>query len=149
MSNPHKIPYDGELKLNEVMLVIRTWQQSDTYPWMRRKAIDYIAPRAAFVFSIIFIIIHYRWALESKCGVNFQRSGAVIALVSAALYSLIEWHKPDAAVLEGTIKRFKFFSPYFMLPLLLAVGTVIWGYGDLLPMFGDCTSNSAPAASMK
>jgi hypothetical protein len=144
MSDPHKIPYYGEIKPKEAMLVIRTWTQSDTYPWMKRKAIDYFAPRAAFICSIIVLTIHYWWAFESKCGVNFQRSGAVIALVSAALYSLIEWHKSDAGVLGGTIKRFRFFSPYFMLPLLLAMGTVIWGYGDLLPMFGNCTSNSAP-----
>ena len=58
----------------------------------------------------------------------------MIVLVSAWFFGWIEWHKSDAAILGGTsIKKFEFFGTHVAIPLIAIIGTILWGYGDLLP----------------
>jgi hypothetical protein len=135
--SPNKIPYEKDFTIAEAWLVVSTWRQNDTYPWMKKKAVIYLAPRVAFWLSIVVLFVHYIWALYSHCNVNFPRGGAVISLLAAGLYAVIDWHDPHTALLSGgQIQRVTIFNPFFVLPLLGAVGALVWGYGDLLPFFG-------------
>jgi hypothetical protein len=137
--NPNKIPYEKDFTIAEAWLVLTTWRQSDTYPWMKRRTVNYIALRAAFFVSLIVLFVHCIWALQTHCGINFQRGGSIIALLAAGLYAVVDWHDPKTVFLSGGgMRPITFFDPYFMLPVLGALGTVVWGYGDLLPFFGIC-----------
>jgi hypothetical protein len=141
--SPNKISYEKEFTIVEAWLVVSTWRQGDTYPWMKKNAVVYLAPRAAFWVSIIVLFGHCVWAIHSNCNVNFQRGGSIITLLAAGLYAIIDWHDPHTMLLSvGQIKRLKIFNPYFILPLLAAVGTLVWGYGDLLPFFGTAGCNA-------
>lgn len=134
-----KVPYKEEdFRLRHALLVIREWRGADTYPWMRRRVMDYLAPRLALLFTVIVLIVHATWAMTSDCGVNFQRAGSPIVLISAGLYAAIEWHTPKGGMLDGgLVEKLKLFNPLFLLPLLGVLGTAIWGYGDLFPLFGS------------
>lgn len=136
--DPNKLTYDTDFTFAMVWGVLTKWRKSDTYPWMKRKAVTYIAPRAAFWISLITLFAHVIWAIHTKCGVNFQRGGSIVALSTAVLYAVVDWHDPKTAFLSGgRIKPITIFDPYIMLPVLAAIGTVVWGYGDLLPFFGN------------
>ncbi|MCD0421232.1 hypothetical protein LOC51_28770 [Rubrivivax sp. JA1024] len=104
---------------------------------MKRKAIAYFAPRATLFITVASLAIHSGWAWATNCGVNFQRGGAIVVLVAAALYALSEWYEAKGGRLDGgALERYHFLNPAFLLPFLAALGTLIWGYGDLLPFFG-------------
>ncbi|MDA9524131.1 hypothetical protein XI06_28600 [Bradyrhizobium sp. CCBAU 11434] len=65
-------------------------------------------------------------------------------LAAAALYAVLEWHEPSTANLSGgSVLQFWFYNPAFLLPFLGAGGTLVWGYGDLLPFFGSSTCISS------
>ncbi len=57
--NPNKIPSEKEFTIADAWLVLSTWRQSDTYPWMKKNAVNYLAPRTAFLLSILVLIIHF------------------------------------------------------------------------------------------
>lgn len=119
--------------------IIREWRADDTYPWMHRLTIDYLAPRAAWWASVLVVAAHWWWASSSGCGFNFARGGALLVLISASAYGLLVWYASDVAVVSGsTIKKWHPFHPLFMLPFLGFVGTILWGYGDLLPFGKTC-----------
>ncbi|GJE27540.1 hypothetical protein [Methylobacterium organophilum] len=129
-----KLSYEGEYGFAQSWQVIREWSRDDTYPWMKLKALEYLLPRAAFWVSIAVLGSHWYWAEASRCGVNFQRGGAVITVAAALAYATLEWHDPGTAHLSGArAPVWSFFKPAFVLPVLAALGTAVWGYGDLLP----------------
>ncbi len=132
-----KVPHEEEVfGLVDALTVISSWTAQDTYPWMRRLAISYLAPRLALLFSTLVLGGHVIWAMKSGSGVNFQRGGAPVVFISAVCYAVIEWHEPKAALLDGgPVRKLRLFNPLFLLPLLAAIGTLVWGYGDLLPFF--------------
>lgn len=132
-----KVPNDSEaFSCKDAFVVLFSWNAEDTYPWMRYHAVNYLAPRAALAVSIAALASHAAWAILSDCGVNFQRAGAPVVLISALCYALIEWREPKVGLLSGgRLQRLKLFNPLFILPVLAAVGTLVWGYGDLLPLF--------------
>lgn len=116
-----------------VWKVIKNWRKSDTYRGMKREVIIFIAPRIAWLISLIAIVAHAYWVINSKISMNFSRCGAVITLMTAALYAVLDWHDPKATVLSGAkIKSIKIFDPYITLPILAVIGTAVWGYGDWL-----------------
>ncbi len=133
-----KVPHDEEsFHFRHCIIVILSWSEKDTYPWMKRRTVNFLAPRLALAFTLLSVIIHTIWALKSECGINFQRSGAMITFISAALYALTAWHEPKGGYLDGgPLNKIRPFEPMFLLPFLGLLGTIIWGYGDLLPFFG-------------
>lgn len=136
--NPPKLPYDGDYGFRQAWLALREWRRPDTVLYMKRKAMEYVAPRLAFWISFLSLVLHSHWAWTTHCGANFQRGGAIVAFAAAALYAVLEWHDPKTAVLSGgPIQRVSFYNSALLLPLLGAAGTLIWGYGDLLPFFGS------------
>jgi hypothetical protein len=50
--NRPKLPFDGDYDFGQAWLVIREWRYSDTVPYMKRKAMEYFAPRLAFWISV-------------------------------------------------------------------------------------------------
>lgn len=130
-----KVPYtedENQFSLGHSIAVIRGWRAKDTYPWMRRRTVNFLVPRCAFWLSVLTVAVHAWWASVSHCGVDFQRGGAVVVLLSAAGYGLVSWHEATSLM----VNKLSPFHPLFMLPLLGVVGTLLWGYGDLLPFFG-------------
>ena len=132
--NHFKVPNDDKaFKLAHCFCVLREWNRGDTYPWMRRRTANYLAPRIAWWASLLVIILHGWWASSSSCSFNFARGGALVVLISAAAYGWIMWHEPKGGLLGGgPINRFEPFHPLLMIPLLGALGTIMWGYGDML-----------------
>jgi hypothetical protein len=136
--NQPKLPFDGNYDFGQAWLAICRWRSPDTVPHMKRKAMKYFAPRLALWISALSLVGHGYWASITHCGVNFQRGGAIVVFAAAALYAILEWHEPNGAILDGgLVQRIWFYNPAFLLPLLGAVGTLIWGYGDLVPFFGS------------
>lgn len=128
-------PNVGPYNFQQVRYVVWNWRQ--VYPYNRRLAVEYLSPRCALWISLLALLVHALWAAHSHCGVNFQRAGAIISLAAAVLYATVEAHRNDAAKLSGSpILPFSFYAPGFLLPFLAALGTAIWGYGDLIPYFG-------------
>lgn len=136
--DPNKLTNETDFTIVVFWRVLKKWRESDTYPWMKQMAVTYIAPRAALGISLIALFVHFIWAIYTKCGVNFQRGGSIVALSAAALYAFVDWHDPKTALLSGKrINRLRILGPYIMLPILAAIGTIVWGYGDLIPFFGN------------
>ena len=130
----HKIQYDDEIRLIEALKILREWRAPDTYPWMREKTVKLLSPYIGYILTAFIVAIHYFWATQSLCSINFQRGGALVVLVSAVLFAWVEWHTPNHALLSGgRLPKFSFFSPLVSLPLIAVFGTLLWGYGDLLP----------------
>jgi len=118
----------------DALKILSEWNAEDTYPWMKRKTVNFISPFIGYILTTIILGIHYIWAVESECSVNFQRGGAMVVLVSAWLFGWIDWHKSEAGILGGgPIKKFDFFAKHFAVPFVAIIGTLTWGYGDLLP----------------
>ncbi len=132
-----KIPHEATFTLGLSFKVVKEWMRPDTYPWMKRKAVNYLAPRVAFWISTIALSVHVVWALNTECSVNFQRGGAIVVFAAAALYACIEWHEPNGYLSGGPVQRLSLSNPYFVLPLIGAVGPLVWGYGDLLPLLSN------------
>ncbi|TPJ77180.1 hypothetical protein [Mesorhizobium sp. B2-6-2] len=131
------IEYLG-IKHDEIFTLQLSWRvlrhSARADPWMRRKAVNYLAPRLALAISILVAVVHFIWAVGSECGVNFARVGGIITFTAAALYAVREWHEPKTGLLSGgEVERIHIWNPLFLLPLLAAIGTLIWAYGDLLP----------------
>ncbi|MBY5385212.1 hypothetical protein [Rhizobium leguminosarum] len=60
-------------------------------------------------------------------------------IASALAFGWISWHEPKTMLLSGgQVTTWSFFNPLFILPLIAFIGTVIWGYGDLLPFGRAC-----------
>jgi hypothetical protein len=138
--NRPKLPYDGEFNFKQAWQAVREWRRPDTAPYMKRKAVRYFAPRLALWTSVLSLVGHWYWASITHSSVNFQRGGAIVVLAAAALYAVLEWHQPSTSNLSGgPVQQFWFHNPAFLLPFLGAVGTLVWGYGDLLPFFGSST----------
>ncbi|XHC10656.1 hypothetical protein ABWH98_24520 [Labrenzia sp. ac12] len=131
-----KIPYEEEeFSGRHAIKILREWRSEDTAPWMKRRAVNYLSPRCAALISVITLLVHLIWAERSSCAINFQRSGSLLVLNAAAFYAFIEWHKADGGKLSGgKLKRYSLFNPFIVLPIIAALGTVVWGYGDLLPL---------------
>jgi hypothetical protein len=140
MNSRHKVPFDEEVfGFLDAMKIIREWNASDTYPFMRKNTANYLAPRLALWVSLAAVALHWYWATSSQCSFHFARSGAVLVLASALAYGWISWHDPKTMHLSGgKISNWALFNPLFMLPFLGFVGTIIWGYGDLLPFGKSC-----------
>lgn len=133
MQHP-KIPHKQPFGVKQTYKVLREWGWPDTYPWMKRKAVNYLAPRVAFWFSGVALVGHLIWAWNTECSINFQRGGAVVVFTAAALYACIEWHEPNGGYYSGgPVQRLSLANPFFVLPLIGAIGTLVWGYGDLFP----------------
>jgi hypothetical protein len=109
---------------------------------MKRHTIDCLAPRLTWVMCLAAIFIHFIWAYQTSCSVNFQRGGAIVVFASALCYALVDWHKSDAAVPSGSpVKKLSLVEPLFVCPLFGTIGTLMWGYGDLITWFGtQCTA---------
>lgn len=139
-----KLKHDGDVEISHVLGVIRRWNRTETYPWMKRKIINYLAPRLAAGISVAALTLHAFWAHSSGCSVNFQRGGAIVTLIAAALYAVVEWHDPKTLHLSGgPVTKLTFSNPYLTLPLLATLGTVVWGYGDLITWFGTACGAQA------
>lgn len=144
MQEHPKLPYDKDYSFAQAWRAVREWRYPDTFPYMKRKAMEYFAPRLALWISVSSLIGHWYWASITHCGVNFQRGGAIVVLAAAALYAVLEWFEPNAATVSGgPVQRVWFYNPAFLLPILGALGTLIWGYGDLLPFFGTTGYSSS------
>lgn len=127
--------------LVDAFRVLWVWNEKDTYPYMKRSSIGFLAPRFTWILCIAGIVIHFIWALNTNCSVNFQRGGAVVVFAAALCYALVDWHKSDAAVFSGSpVKKLSLMEPLFVCPLFGTIGTIIWGYGDLITWFGNCCS---------
>lgn len=136
----YKVPNDDKLfRLIHCWRIIREWRTEGTYPWMRRRTANYLAPRIAWWMSLLIVAVHWWWAASSSCGFNFARGGALVVLLSAIAFGWVAWHEPRGGMLDGgPVNRWAFFHPLFMLPFLGLVGTILWGYGDLLPFGSRC-----------
>jgi hypothetical protein len=137
-----RIPYEGPISLREVILVLRGWRAADTYPWMRRKAMNWLVPRAGWGMCLGLVALHFAWAGISSCSADFARAGAAVTLVAAIGAALLDWHDPKAMALDGgKLPIFRLLNPIVALALQVALGTIIWGYGDLLPILSrtGCT----------
>jgi hypothetical protein len=134
-----KVPEDeAEFTARDAFKILREWNQDGTVQWMKRLTVNLLAPRLAWWLSLMVIGLHGWWACKSSCGVNFARGGALIVLLSAIGLGVVAWYEPNYGLLSGgKIKRWHFFHPLVMLPALGIIGTVLWGYGDLLPIFGN------------
>lgn len=129
-----KISYDKKMTFRESITILREWYKDDTFPWMKRKTVNFVSPYICYFSITIILSVHYFWAVETDCSVDFQRGGALIVLVSAFLFGWTEWHKPEGGPLGGgKIKKFGLFEPHFAIPLTAIIGTLLWGYGDLVP----------------
>ncbi|WP_448954840.1 hypothetical protein [Labrys neptuniae] len=117
--------------------ILFNWQ-NETIPWRRRRTSEFLAPRCAIILSVSALILHFWWAWSSACGLNFARAGADVVLIAATAYAWVEWHSVSGGLLSGgPVNRFAIWESGWLLPALAAGGTLIWGYGDLLP-FGKC-----------
>jgi hypothetical protein len=134
-SSPHKIRHDGAVSLAEAWLIIREWRKPDTFPWMRRKVVNWLVPRLSWVLSALSIVAHIVWAILSSCSTDFTRAGAAVTVIAAIGAALVDWHEPNAAMLDGgPVPRFRLLDPMVAIALQVALGTLIWGYGDLVPL---------------
>lgn len=122
--------------LKEAVLVVSNLRAAPHRAF--RGAVEYFVPRIALFLSILLFVLHIWWAVSSRCGVNFARGGALLVLVSAGGLGWMTWLDPKLTFLSGGPRnKFDWLHPLVMLPLIGVVGTIIWGYGDLLP-FGKC-----------
>lgn len=130
-----KVPRDKkDFRLIHYWHVFCHWRKFDTPQWMREATATYLAPRLALWASIAVVALHWWWAAISGVSLNFARGGALVVLISAVSYGWFTWHLTNVAIPSGgPVRRFSLFDPYFMLPLLGVVGTILWGYGDLVP----------------
>lgn len=131
-----KIPNHGRMQFRHSLKIIREWDHHDTHPWMKRKTVDFISPLIGYALTLIIIIAHYIWAFETGDGLNFGRGGALIVLVSGALYGWIDWFRSGNEHEDDIdLRQFHVLESHFAIPFIAVLGTLIWGYGDLLPWF--------------
>ncbi|RWB64377.1 MAG: hypothetical protein EOQ48_01805 [Mesorhizobium sp.] len=130
-----KVPNaDDKFLAQHAFKILREWNQKGTVPWMRRRTVDYLAPRLALWASILALFLHGWWATNTACSLHFARSGAAIVLISALAFGWTAWHEVPKLV----VNRPAVFHPLLMLPALALFGTFVWGYGDLLPFGKSC-----------
>lgn len=109
------------------------WKETTYFCQKKRAATASVSPLAIF-FTIIILLIHSLLAWHFECSVTFQRGGADIALVAAALFAFINWYSMEGMVLDGgNVPLFSWLNPNVILSLIALIGTVTWGYGDLMP----------------
>ena len=111
-----------------------TWQD-------KKRWIDWWMPRLGVAASIAAIIAHAFWAHASGCKTDFARGGAAVVLIALAVFAPIQYFADaDASVarLSGKlIAPLSMFDPFFAPPILAIVGTLLWGYGDLVAPFAQ------------
>lgn len=74
-------------------------------------------------------------------------ASAAIVLISAPGFGCTAWHDTTGGMFSGgPASRLTFLHPLFLLPALAFIGTIIWGYGDLLPFGRDCPSGLLPSS---
>lgn len=122
------------IRFSHALLILRHWRKSDTTHVERHRSSKYFASLLGCLLSLLIVTGHYYWAAQSDCIVNFQRGGSALVLLSAVLFAWVEWHRPHGELFsEFRARRPTWRSPYITLPLIAVFGTLIWGYGDLLP----------------
>lgn len=131
------LPSEGPYTLGQAWFAVRNWCKLP-YPYQKRHTVQSLAPLVALVITLASLTVHFIVASMTNCSVNFQRGGSIISLTAAALYAVLDWHKNDAALPSGSrTQPFKLLDPKILLPLLGVVGTLIWGYGDLIPLWSS------------
>ena len=117
--------------------VIKNWHNA--FPWQKRKAVEFASPRLGLFSSVLTIAFHVYWAVTSSCSENFQRGGSIVVFISAIMFAYSNWHDSKGGRLDGgPVEKFEFWNPNLLMPIIAGVGTLIWGYGDLVPLFGNC-----------
>ncbi|WP_210168388.1 hypothetical protein [Aminobacter sp. DSM 101952] len=125
---------DDTFAFRHAIKILREWDQKGTFPWMKRRTAEYLAPRLALWACLLALFLHGWWAITTSCSLHFARSGAAIVLVSALAFGWTAWHEAPKML----VNRLAFFHPLCMLPALALLGTLIWGYGDLVPFGKSC-----------
>ena len=97
-----------------------------------------LAAPLAYVVTFAVLVMHAVWAHNTKCGVNFQRGGADISLVAAVLFAFVSWYGSEGFKLDGgRVPKWSLLNPNVALPLVALLGTITWGYGDMVPWFSS------------
>jgi hypothetical protein len=115
------------IKYSEVGVL--SWQEQAKWAnkWM---------PRLAMAASVLTLLVHGALAWRSDCPKGFERSGADIVAFALAAFAVIQYFADiDAGTARLSGKRmvpWSILHPFVFLPILAIIGTVLWGYGDLL-----------------
>jgi hypothetical protein len=98
--------------------------------WLR------VAPDTGIVGGIILLILHLAIAARTGCAENFQRGGSAIVALAVLVIAGIEHRRDRRSNLtfwsDDAALPFRLRNPYVMAPVLAILGTLIWGYGDIL-----------------
>lgn len=126
------------LDFSSLLCVLRNWSAVD--PADQERAACYLAAIVPLLLLVPILLMHAYFALTTECGVSFQRGGAMLAMIVALAFGGIEFCRDRRAnVGTNPPQLFDLRNPFFVLPLLAAVATFVWGYGDLFfPMTGCC-----------
>lgn len=136
--------------LGEFTIVVRGWMDPKILPRSKIVVVQTYSTLIALTFTIPILLIHYMWAVHSQCSVNFQRAGADISLVAATIFAFMSWYAAPNSVLDsGGLPKFSWRNPNFALPVVALIGTMVWGYGDMLPGFGNSCSDPSPATQVQ
>lgn len=98
--------------------------------WTARLAIAVLP--VAIIATLVF---HYHWASANESALAFQRSGAAIVALDAAFFGLVRWHLDSLNSISYWNGRPVWIEEKIFAALSLVfaiIGTLIWGYGDLL-----------------
>lgn len=129
-----KIQHSDTLNIKQLCQIIRNWKQFKSIPSVLAKFWGSLIPYLVCVFSLISITIHGYLSYIHSCSETFQRGGSLLVLMAAVGFGIIEYINPETTYLSGRKKRtFHLNNPLVALPFIAAVGTLIWGYGDLIP----------------
>jgi hypothetical protein len=127
-----RLPIENPYEFASAWLVIQ--MSGHATPTQKSKSITYLAPRAALWISVGAFAIHLVLAAIWHSGTTFQRSGSIITMAAASLcrFGLVRCRKESSQLSGDRPSTPRLYEPAILLPVLAAVGTAIWGYGDLI-----------------
>jgi hypothetical protein len=101
-------------------------------------------PRVTAAVAFPVVISHGYWAFVTDCDVHFSRGGSLLVFMAVlSIFGLEDrMHRTshmNFCDASGPIP-FKFLGPYIVAGSLAMIGTLIWGYGDLIANYFGISS---------
>ena len=115
--------------------VLRSWRRVLFRSKVR--VVQTHATAVALTATVVVISAHWAWARHTHNATDFARGGALVSLFTALLLATLATYTFDKGFQldGGRVPEFHPLKPSFVVPVLAAVGTILWGYGDMVPWF--------------
>jgi hypothetical protein len=134
---------DDQYTLRQSYIILRNWNCQKIYFSTKKKIVEQYAALIAYATTVAIIATHSAMSYYWSCNTTFQRGGADISLVAAALFAFVSWYSIDGFKLSGgAVPKLNLLNPNLALPVVALTGTLIWGYGDALVDFGNCSTGN-------